>query len=849
MASPGRKALLCAQAPAVLTGIDFVHVDPADHRILAVYFVVEPDALTRPVDTTATELTATITGQEDGTRIAVAGHAWVVRSDATGATRLTLTVTAQEEGDFQEYLLALTDTPADAGPSRLDPFCSELGFRFKQPCPSPFDCAPDAGCPEELPPDYPVDYLARDFESLRNALMAFASDRYPRWEVQTPADFGAMMAELFAAQGDEFAFMQDRVRREGALETLSERRSFQRHARLIDQDLDPGQAAMGLVVMRRYEGTTRPAGLLPDLEVVPPGVRLWADQEDRAPVPFEVGETLEQIIDGAPGYPVHTHWTDLPAYRPDPDAPCLPVGARELVLADNGLLADDFPPEVLGTDVAGYWAGRQVLIETRPDRPDAPVRRVIVTLEGVEEFDDPLTGAGPLLRLRWGEADALGFELDLTRTFVSANLVPVRAGLTRTERFAVGRQEAQDLGLPPTIERQGPADAEGARAVIHRFALMDSAQEGLGWRDRIDAAGVRTHRPDALMEQIDPDLGDALIARWTLGTRALDLGPQDEAAVIEAGLYAPVAHFRQGGRTLEHRDYIGDPGYSLRFGFGEFGRAPTRGDVFDLHWRSGPGSAANLAPDRLTRTNPPAGTPPGPTLPASIRSVRNPLLLTGGRDPESLSLARRIAPAAYRAVTFRAVRDEDYRAQAERLEWVQQAGAITRWTGAWATTFVSADPLGAFTIDEERFAELEARMDAVRQVGRPVIVRQPRFQPLDLRIAICVRAGFAFGAVAEAVIAALEPPRGFFGPDRFTFGQPLRRPDLEAAVAAVEGVRAVLAIAIRERGRTGFHLFDTPTLEVAADRILRVENDPNRAGQGSIALFERSLPQAEEMPA
>ncbi|MEM9140610.1 MAG: hypothetical protein AAGB15_12365, partial [Pseudomonadota bacterium] len=205
-----------------------------------------------------------------------------------------------------------------------------------------------------------------------------------------------------------------------------------------------------------------------------------------------------------------------------------------------------------------------------------------------------------------------------------------------------------------------------------------------------------------------------------------------------------------------------------------------------------------------------------------------------------------IAPAAYKALTFRAVRDEDYREQAERLDWVQQAGAVTRWTGAWASTFVSADPAGAFEISDERFDELQARLSAVRQVGRCVIAKQPVFVPLDLRIAICVAPGFAFGDVAQRIVRALSPAKnGFFHPDRFSFGDPLRRPALEAAIACVEGVRSVMGIQIRERGLRDFERFDSPDWPIADNRILKVENDPNRPGQGSIRIYEEALPELE----
>ncbi len=654
-----------------------------------------------------------------------------------------------------------------------------------------------------------------------------------------------MVAELFAALGDELSYVQDRFQREGYLETLTQRRSFGRLARLVDYRLDPGQAAAGLVVMRLYDGDERPGSTVPDLIALPSGARVWADQEDRPPVPFEVGEDLAAMLAGDPTWAVHTHWTDLRAYVPDSQAPCLPVGAREIHLSEDGLLRDPSPPEVLATDIGSYWVGRQVLIETRPDDPEAPIRRLLVTLdEPVERFDDPLTGAHDLLRLHWRAEDALPFELDQTSAFVSANLVPVRAGMSLQEDFLAGASADETLAaLPRTVERAGPA-RDGGRPAIHRFTLGATVTAGLGWRTLVDAAGAVSHTPEVLLRQIDPGAGDAVIAAWSVGNDALAFAETDEAAIVEPGHWAPIAQFERRGQRITHTDYVGDPGYTLRFGDGQFGRQPVAGDVFRVIYRTGPGRAGNVPEDTIVRlSEPPDQPPPLMPLPTEIRSVRNPFAMTGGRDPQSLELARRIAPAAYKAITFRAVRNEDYRAQAERLDWVQEAGAVTRWTGAWASTFVSADPRGAFSISEERFADLQARLGAVRQVGRCVIARQPVFLPVDLKIAICVERGFAFGDVAERVIAALAPAGGgFFHPDRFSFGDPLRRPALEAAIACVEGVRAVLEVQYRIRGRAGYRVFETAEIAVAGNRVLKVENDPNRPGQGSIRVYPEQIP-------
>ena len=85
----------------------------------------------------------------------------------------------------------------------------------------------------------------------------------------------------------------------------------------------------------------------------------------------------------------------------------------------------------------------------------------------------------------------------------------------------------------------------------------------------------------------------------------------------------------------------------------------------------------------------------------------------------------------------------------------------------------------------------------------------------------------------ERVIEALtvRPPglyarNPFFHPDNFTFGTPLYRAALEAAVQAVPGVLAVEEIRIRVRGLTDWRLFDENVFTVSDDQILRVAKRP-----------------------
>ena len=855
MADQDRKALICTQSPSTVTGIDFIRVvDPSDQRRLHVFFLIDPDALdVNPFDITTAPPAglARIEAETDDSTVEIAALSWDQVPDAQGALRTVLVVDVERPGGFQLYRLTLTDT---ATPSRIDRFFNATIFSFKQGCPTPADCAPQHDCPEQELVDWPIDYLARDFESFRTALMDFSAQRYPDWQERIPADVGSMIAELMAALGDEFSYIQDRYSREAYLETLSQRRSLSAFAELVDYQLDPGLSAQTTAQLTIDSG-----GLF-----VPAGVRFWADLEGQPPIAFEVGTGLRGYRDIPAAsleqerWWVNAAWNDLAVHVPNPSEPCLPLGARELWVVGEPLAAATLPGTPDADAIARFWIGRTVLIETRPTDQADPIRRKLVVIdEPVEVVADvlcPLPNGDPTVvtRLHWRAEDALPFELDQTVAFVSGNLVPATAGLTVVEHVAIDSPPPGHPTLPTTIERAGPYEEESAsRAILHRHTLGQSVDSGLGWLFAETPPPLGSFpRPEILIEETQPDGGPpedfAAGDLWQFERQILLADEGDRAFTLEPGEWREIIGFDRIGERIVHSDYASGDGLTVRFGDGTFGRRPSDDTVFRVTYRTGPGRRANVPADTAVLLAVPEDAPvgaPAPVIPAIV-GVRNPLPVTGGRDPEDLERARRLMPEAFRALVWRAVIDEDYEEIAERLEWVQQAGATTRWTGSWLTTFVTPDPLGSFSLSESRRDELERLMDCVRQIGHEVHVLDPVYVNLDLEIGICIEPAAYFGEVRERVLRALVgpvrfgEPLPFFHPDNFGFGDPLWRADLEACIAAVPGVLAVEMLKVRRRGETEFAPFDEASVTIADNRILQVRNDPRLPDEGSIRIVD-----------
>jgi hypothetical protein len=715
---------------------------------------------------------ATITGGDSIPSVATAPLAASSWLTVGGLPALDIAVAAP--GDFSTYTLGLVTNQAI-----LDPYFARVGFSFKARCPSTLDCevplAQGAPAADHLPP---IDYLAKDFPSFRRALSEFSALRYPAWQERSEADFGVMFMEALASVADDLSYLQDRIAAEAWLETATQRRSLVRLARLVDYESRPATAArtwLRVEVIDSWRGT------------IPTGLAVSAQAPDGSAIEFETGTGLD---DRGP-HPAASEWNRMRPYWWDDSERILARGATAMWIEDPGL------PVALG---------QRVVIDTRPDLAgDRPLRQIVRLTEEPARAADPLFGK-QLLRLGWSPADALEAERDLTRTEVGGNLVPATHGRRRTERFAT---------------TAGAAPGGVARAFIRTGAnqtrqyLYTLAHAPLAWLDQDEPGELP--RPELRVTELGS------VARvWPWRRRLLDGSPPREVVTVE-----PI-----GYRALPGVDGAADidgTGDTIRFGDGVFGAIPADGAVFEVTYRSGGGTRGNVAAGAIDRID------PAHPFASTITAIGNPLPAEGGADEEPADRVRELAPQAFRAQQFRAVRAEDYQRAATSLPWVQRAGTSFRYTGSWLSVFTAVDPRGSDHVAVDQLLELTRMLDRRRLAGYQAFALAPRYASLDLEVAVCARPDAFRGDVERGVLLALATS-GFFHPDRFTFGVALERSALEAAIQDVPGVDGVVHVRYRRRGHT-FDFVDMPdAVPVGQDEIVRVDNDPSRPERGSLRV-------------
>ncbi len=756
---------------------------------------------------------------------------------------VVLTLRVAAPGDFSTYRLSI---PSPA----LDPFFDHVPFSFKAGCPSDLDCrAVPPPCPPLDSDAPPIDYLAKDFLSFRQALLDFSALRYPDWQERSEADFGVMFAEALSALADDFSYQQDRVGAEAALPTATQRRSLVRHARLVDYEPAPMRSAS---VMLQFD-------VAPGVGEIAHGLAVTAPAPDGSPIPFETGASLaERLVDpltGAlrpapPGSPASSLWNAglIRPYWFDDSQRCLRAGATSMYLLSRGY---DFRP------------GQYLLIDTAAESSaDPPIRQVVQLLDAgdvtgawaVEDSDalfplppDP-PGAGPpfmtvaasppaaleptaVTRILWRAADALAVDRDLTRTTVVGNIVPATQGRTVAGERVVATSTAPGDQTPTTIVRTGARQTlpDGTPGATARMQLYTLSAGRLAWLVEPAADAIDEVLPEILLLQ-ETGAGQTVIWRWFRWL--LDAGQFDAAFTVDPARFAPLG--RNSDNSTQF-DYAGDGGDTLRFGDGSFGLVPDDGAQFAATYRVGAGAAGNVAIGAITQLSAAA-------IAAGLVSVSNPLAAAGGADQEPAARIQRLAPQAFRATTFRAVLPKDYEAAAETRPWVQRAGTAFRWTGSWLTVFTTPDPKGSEEVTVPERLELIDLLNRYRLAGYESYVPDPRYAAVDLAIDVCAQPTAFRGDVLSAVTAALSPagppggPPGFFAPDRFTFGQPLERSVLEAAIQRVVGVAGVLCIRYRLRDRMVLYAEMPSVVTVGTNQIIRCDNDPSRAERGSFQV-------------
>ncbi|HWT00749.1 MAG TPA: putative baseplate assembly protein [Pyrinomonadaceae bacterium] len=814
------------EAHATLNGIEFLEVsdDPADpvevrQRTLFVHFLKDLAAGALIIEN------LTVEGGERIRPVKVTK----VTIGPSGDDRV-LAVEVAEPGDFSTYTLRLVKVgEPESPPDDFDPVLSAIEFSFKVACPSDFDCREEKVCPPEHAVSPQIDYLAKDYQSLRRLMLDRMSVLMPEWRERNAADFGVALVEMLAYVGDYLSYRQDAVATEAYLGTARRRVSLRRHARLVDYFVHDGANARAWVQARTNadnvvldKGTQLFTRLAGQPQRIEPLTKQHEEALDAGPVVFETMHEATLFL-------AHN---EMEFYTWGDERCCLPKGATRATLGnENERLKNLKAGDVL------------VLLEARnPQNGNAeeadPAHRHAVRLTAVKPATDPLfTEEGNpaqelrVLNVEWGIEDALPFPLCLWDVEVGGdpndkrpasvalgNIVLADHGLTVSDEFIGTYPEADPVldkvrphGGDPCAPREEKHTPPRFQPQLRHMPLTHHAPHDPA-KSKASAHSLM-YRPLAEFlpaVTLEGDLNGQLSA-WRPQRDLLNSNPASREFVVE----------------IEN-----DAAAFVRFGDELFGSRPAAGTDFTADYRVGNGTRGNVGANALGHVV---------TLQSGVVSVTNPLPARGGREPESFEEVRQNAPVAFRTQQ-RAVTARDYAEMAERHAGLERAAATFRWTGSWRTVFLTVDRLGGADVDEPFEDEMRRHLERYRMAGHDLEIDGPVYVSLEIEMTVCVKPDYFRGHVKKALLELFgsrvlaDGRSGVFHPDNFTFGQTVYLSALYAAAQSIEGVDSVEITKFQRQGQPLTDALDAGRIELERLEIARLDNDPNFPERGVFRL-------------
>ncbi|TFW31746.1 putative baseplate assembly protein [Massilia horti] len=824
-------------------GVDFVEVSDAQRSLCVHFFGAIPE-----------DLTVANVRIEGGRRIRdIRVLALAIDRSGDPDHDDCLRITLDKIGDSSTYRLCFVEVATALGQAArerpfhgLDPRYACVQFRFRLDCAADIDCRSDSSCAPPVLPAPEIDYLAKDYASLRRLMLDRLALTMPAWREQHVPDLGVTLVELLAYTADYLSYYQDAVATEAYLDTARQRISVRRHVRLIDYRMHEGCNARAWVTLESASdvGPLPLAGLYFITGFAQLGAQAGAvlSHDTLARYPASAYEVFEPLAsDPQAQLRVRAAHSRIGLHTWGDSECCLPAGATRATLRDGAPLGEgggDGPARVLDLKPGDVLIFEEVRGPTTGAVADAdPAHRHAVLLTAVTPALDELLGQ-PVLEIEWAAADALPFALCL-----SARLSP-QYDCVRIDDITIahgnvvlvdhGRRAAADpLGPVPAQSELGECACDGSvleTSTVPAVFRPTLAAHGLVWREPFQAAGTAAAMLAQDPRQALPDLvlaerGGAPGTDWEPRYDLLASGPEDRHVVVE-----------MDDTRRAH----------LRFGDGDLGRRPDAGTGFDTRYRTGGGAAGNVGHDAIAYLVLRAGV-----LDVAGLVVRNPLPARGGVEPEPLDEVRQFAPAAFRRQRLRAVTAADYAELAQQDERLQRAAADLSWTGSWYEARVAIDPLGAEAAEPALLAQVDAMLQPYRRIGHDLAIAPARYVPVALSLQVCVLPHYTRGEVRGRLLQVLGNRRladgstGLFHPDNLSFGEGLYLSPIVAAVAAVEGVQNVTVLRFERADQGGDPAvaadpgapINTGVLALGPMEIAQLDNDPDFPENGTLTLL------------
>ena len=170
---------------------------------------------------------------------------------------------------------------------------------------------------------------------------------------------------------------------------------------------------------------------------------------------------------------------------------------------------------------------------------------------------------------------------------------------------------------------------------------------------------------------------------------------------------------------------------------------------------------------------------------------------------------------------------------------------------------MSIDPVGTTELSTELQKDVLQYLDAVRLIGDQIIIRPPKYVPLEIHVPVCVDSGYWVNDIRRLLEEEFSDSytsdgrEAFFNPNRWTFGQPLKKSQIIGRVQSITGVAHVINKPdpdtpdntenqlVIKRWNTKSQYDLNNELMICPNEIIQVKNDPNQVDDGFIYFHLR----------
>lgn len=350
--------------------------------------------------------------------------------DAVQINFRTILLSLDQYGDWAPYRLSISESVWET--TNLDAIFSRIDFSFKINCPNDIDCKAHLPGFEKFPRLHDHDFMAKDYESIKQAML----DRLPstifQWWDRAEADFGLAIVDLLAYVGDRLSYYQDRVATESQLSTARSRESVNGHLKLLDYALDPGETAEVFLHLEVKKDMIVAAGT----QVQTPA------KSYETPVVFTLPESFAACLD----------LNRLTPYDFDHPTLFIPKGARSMTIQGH--------PE-------GLQTGSRLVISKGDDSSGWERHTVIVIADPI--FKKALDGSDITL-LIWDKQEALPWDAQVLKTRLLGN----------NARFIHGQKYTKSLYAKEPVELHDLS--EGPLGYQNHQPLMQIKIDGEVWQ-------------------------------------------------------------------------------------------------------------------------------------------------------------------------------------------------------------------------------------------------------------------------------------------------------------------------------------------------------------------------------